>query len=82
MAERIRRPCPICGGAAGRAVFPYATRFNDNVFDYLACKSCGTVFVDPVPDAETFAKMYARTAYHDAHDAKCEGAMTTIRLGF
>jgi len=30
-------------------------------------------FVDPIPDAETFAKMYARTAYHDAHYAKCEG---------
>jgi SAM-dependent methyltransferase len=25
------------------------------------------VFVDPVPDADTFAKMYAKASYHDAH---------------
>ena len=52
--------------------FPYATRFNEKVFDYLSCLSCGAVYVDPVPDADTFEKMYTRSTYHDAHYSECE----------
>ena len=70
--QRIPRPCPICGGVAGRASFPYATCFNGFTLDRFECGSCHSVFVDPVPDAETFAKMYAKSAYHDAHYAECE----------
>ncbi|HEY8127377.1 MAG TPA: class I SAM-dependent methyltransferase [Hyphomicrobium sp.] len=72
MNRNIPRPCPLCGGAAGNACFPYATRFNGVSFSYLQCRSCRSTFVDPVPDAGTFAKMYAKSAYHDAHYAECE----------
>jgi 2-polyprenyl-3-methyl-5-hydroxy-6-metoxy-1,4-benzoquinol methylase len=61
------RECPVCGGPAGQSAFPYATRFNGVTFKYLQCRSCASVFVSPVPDAETFAKMYAKAAYHDAY---------------
>ncbi|ARN79943.1 class I SAM-dependent methyltransferase [Methylocystis bryophila] len=70
--QETRRPCPVCGGEAGGAAFPYATRFNGFTFNRFACRSCHSVFVDPVPNAETFAKMYAKSAYHDAHYAECE----------
>ncbi len=72
MNQGVRRQCPICGGAAGGPAFPYATRFNGVAFDYLNCRSCSAVFVDPVPDADTFAKMYAKAAYHDAHYIECD----------
>ncbi len=72
MNKKPSRPCPLCGGAAGRSSFPYATRFNEATFAYRRCQSCGGVFVDPVPDAETFAKMYAKSAYHDVHYVECE----------
>lgn len=62
-----RRPCPICGGPAGKRSFPYATRFNNVIFGYFACRKCGTVFVDPVPDAQTFSAMYTKSNYHDTH---------------
>lgn len=63
----VSRDCPICGGAPRGHAFPYMTRFNDCDFTYLRCGSCSTVFVDPVPDAATFALMYAKADYHDRH---------------
>jgi 2-polyprenyl-3-methyl-5-hydroxy-6-metoxy-1,4-benzoquinol methylase len=42
------------------------------VFEYVRCRACGAVFVDPVPDDETMAVMYAKSSYHDRHYADCE----------
>jgi 2-polyprenyl-3-methyl-5-hydroxy-6-metoxy-1,4-benzoquinol methylase len=74
MNQRTRRPCPICGGPEGERAFPYATRFNETAFDYLRCRSCGSVFVDPIPDADTFALMYSKASYHDTHYIDCGSA--------
>lgn len=67
MNNRPTRLCPICGGSPGSLCFPYRTRYDDVDFDYLGCRECATVFVDPVPAPSTFAKMYAKAAYHDVH---------------
>ncbi|MFY9656540.1 MAG: methyltransferase domain-containing protein, partial [Methylocystis sp.] len=72
MNKSSARSCPLCGGAAGERSFPYATRFNGVNFDYWRCQACSGVFVDPIPDTETFAKMYAKSAYHDVHYVECE----------
>jgi SAM-dependent methyltransferase len=71
-APEVRRRCPICGGAAGKRAFPYATRFNDFTFDYVECGTCASVFVDPVPNQETLTKMYSRESYHDAYYIGCQ----------
>lgn len=71
MDRHFRRECPICGGSGGKRAFPYTTRFNSVTFDYLQCRSCASVFVDPIPDAETFAKMYSKASYHDAYYIDC-----------
>jgi len=68
------RDCPLCGGRPTGPTFPYATRFNDVHFDYLKCGACESVLVDPVPDAQTFSRMYAKAAYHDRHYDGGEGA--------
>jgi SAM-dependent methyltransferase len=62
-----RRHCPICGSQAGRAAFPYSTLFSGKKFDFFSCRSCQSVYVDPLPDAATFALMYSKSNYHDAH---------------
>jgi SAM-dependent methyltransferase len=36
-------------------------------YRYLRCRECRAVFVDPVPDADAFAAMYAKSDYHDRH---------------
>jgi len=66
-ASASARNCPICGGGPRGKAFPYATRFDDRDFAYLRCASCATVFVDPVPQADTLRRMYAKADYHDRH---------------
>lgn len=39
----------------------------------MRCATCISVFVDPVPDSATFARMYAKAAYHDCHYEDKEG---------
>lgn len=63
------RPCPLCSGAAQGVSFPYAISFADQMFQYHRCGECRTVFVDPIPDAATFAQMYGKAEYHDAYYA-------------
>lgn len=74
LASPARRGCPVCGGAAGKRRFPYATRFNSVTFDYVQCRSCASVFVDPIPNPDTLIKMYAKGSYHDAHYVGVETA--------
>ena len=61
------RVCPLCEGPASGPAFPYAIRFANQIFRYLRCRDCRTVFVAPVPDAACFAQMYEKANYHDAH---------------
>lgn len=63
------RPCPLCSGAAQGVSFPYAISFVDQVFRYHRCAQCRTVYVDPIPDPATFARMYGKADYHDVHYA-------------
>lgn len=73
MTMSTSRDCPLCGGRASAGAFPYVTRFNAVQFDYLKCGACSSVFVDPVPDSQTFAKMYAKADYHDLYYEGSEG---------
>src|SRR4051812_44934423 len=61
------RPCPVCGGRAGSVTFPFNTSFDGHTFEYYKCAACDCVYVDPVPDAATFARMYNKSQYHDLH---------------
>jgi 2-polyprenyl-3-methyl-5-hydroxy-6-metoxy-1,4-benzoquinol methylase len=67
------RSCPICGGHSASTTFPSATIFNNIHFSYFKCIDCDSVFVDPIPDTDTFLKMYAKSAYHDCHYDGGEG---------
>lgn len=78
------RNCPLCGAKAGRRAFPYQTHWNGKDFFYIACSSCGTTFVDPVPSDSDFAKMYSKETYHDVHYATldtraAEASLETLR---
>jgi 2-polyprenyl-3-methyl-5-hydroxy-6-metoxy-1,4-benzoquinol methylase len=67
MSENSLRNCPLCNHRPRGVTFPYATRFNSVQFNYLKCVECASVFVDPVPDSQTFVKMYAKADYHDLY---------------
>jgi len=53
--------------------FPYRTTFDETQFNYLKCSACSSVFVDPVPEDNTFAKMYAMADYHDLYYRGTDG---------
>ena len=59
------RHCPLCDARTSGVTFPYITKFNAVQFEYLKCVACSSVFVNPLPDSQTFAKMYAKAVYHD-----------------
>ena len=57
--------CLLCGGAAVGTTFPFGTQWAGRRFDYLRCGSCGASYVDPIPSADEFERMYDRSSYHD-----------------
>jgi len=52
--------------------FPWVIVFEGDRFGYYRCADCSSVFVDPVPGEQTFARMYAKTDYHDCHYSECK----------
>jgi len=67
VGEKNIRSCPLCSGKADTISFPYKTVFNEVEFSYIRCAECFTVYVDPVPDADTISMMYSKNVYHDGH---------------
>ncbi len=70
MPDQVR-PCPLCAGSSASIGFPFRIEFDGQQFNYLRCHSCRSVFVDPVPSDLTFARMYAKSDYHDCHYSEC-----------
>ncbi len=66
------RPCPLCKGTSAVSAFPYAIQYLDDRYEYIRCTDCLSVYVDPVPSAQTFARMYSKSDYHDSHYAEIE----------
>lgn len=64
MAKSIR-PCPLCAGNAALQYFPWKISFEDELYEYYRCGVCGTVYVDPIPSEQTFARIYAGSVYHE-----------------
>ena len=68
MSMQNIRKCPLCGNNSKKTnSFPYKIIFNGINFNYYKCRECKTVYVDPVPDEETFALLYAKDTYHDGN---------------
>lgn len=48
------RNCPACGEKGG-------PEFSKKGFDYCLCPGCGTLFVNPLPEAEAFSRYYTES---------------------
>ena len=68
------RSCPLCGGANAGKAFPYSVTYQALLFAYWKCSKCSTVYVDPIPDAKTFASMYSKNDYHDVFYSLCNSS--------
>jgi SAM-dependent methyltransferase len=57
--------CLVCGASENRSSRLPPTRFDGILFRYLQCVPCGSLFIAPLPSAETLGKMY-EAGYHGA----------------
>ena len=55
--KRKSGPCPLCG--ADNSAF----LFGKNTYRYVRCRSCGLVFVNPMPSAAEIETIYADPLY-------------------
>ena len=50
--------CPLCDYSKSRPSWVGSTYYLRRAFSYFECLSCGSLYCDPMPDAETLAQMY------------------------
>ena len=65
--------CPACAAAESRPSYLGAGRFADFSFEYRACVACGSLFVDPMPDARLLDQMYAPGYLEEHYGGQLEG---------
>jgi SAM-dependent methyltransferase len=56
--------CVFCDGKAFKQYNYPASRYNGKLFQYVLCKTCRLVQIDPLPDEADYAKMYS-TEYQE-----------------
>ena len=66
-ADLAEARCPVCGDSAKYEFSSRDLMFDRyERFDYLCCRGCGAVFLDPMPDMATIAGFYP--ANYDIYD--------------
>jgi ubiquinone/menaquinone biosynthesis C-methylase UbiE len=50
--------CLVCGNNKLRKYYYPEVRFNNKTFNYYECTSCRSAQIDPMPNADDYAKMY------------------------
>lgn len=50
--------CPLCAERASRASWFGSTRYAGRVFTYVECRSCASLYCDPMPDAAVLGELY------------------------
>jgi SAM-dependent methyltransferase len=54
-------PCPLCDAPASRPSWLGTLQFDGQLFPYLECGACGSLYASPMPDERTLARMYGPT---------------------
>ena len=59
--------CPLCAHTGSRTSWLGSTLYRGKKFTYVECRSCASLYCDPMPDEETLAQMYGpeyQTSFH------------------
>lgn len=74
--------CPLCSkeGRLPRARF--GSRWDGRQFDFLNCSGCASKFLDPLPSAGDFQRIYSQSDYHEVHysEVSPEQFRTSLKL--
>lgn len=64
--------CPLCDDQNFKSSWLGTTFYNDKEFEYVECRSCKSLYCNPMPDAETLTKMYGVDYYSfDSDESNC-----------
>lgn len=53
--------CPYCNSEKNKNSYMQSTFFNGKKFDYLKCKDCDIIYIQPFPDEKDYLAMYPPT---------------------
>jgi SAM-dependent methyltransferase len=83
--ELVLRPCPTCDHGANRLFargVDYEYRTCSNVFTFVQCERCSTVFLNPRPRREDLSLLYPATYYSTAEAEGRRGSGPLVRLAW
>ncbi|HEX2570586.1 MAG TPA: methyltransferase domain-containing protein [Polyangia bacterium] len=73
--------CPACDSTAHGPSYLGEGRWRTLRFSYRACHACGTLFVDPMPDAQALDELYAPAYLEEHYAPELAGEATSAELG-
>ena len=65
MDNKFIKSCLLCDGDLTKTAFPFFTKYNNRVFKYFKCRKCKSTCIHPIPDQNTFQKIYSKKNYHN-----------------
>jgi SAM-dependent methyltransferase len=72
--------CPLCAYDRARSSWLGSTFYHGKEFPYLECRSCGSLYCDPMPDNETLSQMYGEQyATSFTHDPAVDDPKEPLR---
>lgn len=60
--------CPLCAHDRSGPSWVGSTTYGGRTFPYVECLSCHSLYCDPMPDAETLARMYGSDYAASCHE--------------
>ena len=62
--------CPLCDNESSVFSWLGTTHYNNHEFEYVQCRSCKSLYCQPMPDDETLARMYGRDYFKADGDSQ------------
>ena len=73
--------CPACAAERHRASYLGRFRFDDLEYEYRECRTCGSLFADPMPDAGLLERLYSPSYVTDHYESDLAGETAIPELG-
>ena len=72
--------CPACDGTTHGPSYLGEGRWRVLRFTYRACRACGTLFVNPMPDAQALDELYAPGYLEEHYAPELAGEARSVEL--
>jgi SAM-dependent methyltransferase len=66
-------PCPLCDAPVSRPSWLGTLQFDGQMYPYVECAGCGSLYASPMPDEGALARMYGPAYEIEAGGDQCAG---------